>query len=135
MRRLLVTGDQQWASLKNVKTDILHFRGMWDIHPFNGPVVDAKIVVFDDCDKNFVYYWAIPRVLPSAKHVYLFSHPCEPVVFRTLNKMGVTVRMNEHWQHYAMRWAPAMIGEGKIKIIKDVEAKNFLNTLDRSFPN
>lgn len=135
MKRLLVTCDQQWASIGNVQTDILHFREMWDIHPFKGPVINAETIVFENCDKNFVFYWAIPRVLPIAQRVYLFSHPCEPDVFRTLNRMGVTTYMDEYWRRYAEKWAPTMLAEGKIKIMKSSEAKNYIHNLDRSLPN
>lgn len=126
---------RQWESMGKINADILHFREMWDIHPFIGPVVNTEIVVFENCDKNFVYYWATPRVLPKAKHVYLFSHPCEPIVFRTLDKMNVIIHMDEPWKRYAERWAPRMLAEGRIKIIKDYEARNFIQNLDKSFPN
>jgi len=133
MKRLLITCDQQWASTKNVSVDLVHFREMGDTHPFQGPVINARTVVFENCDKNFVYYWAIPRVLPSARYVYLFSHPCEPLVFQTLNKMGVLISIDEYWQRYAEKWAPTMLKEGKIKIMKQCEAKNLIHNLDRTF--
>jgi hypothetical protein len=130
MKRIVVTCDQQLATLKNVKTDILHFQEMWDIHPFQGPVIDAETVIFDDCNKNFVFYWAIPRVLPTAKYVYLFSHPCEPDVFGTLNRMGTTIYLKDCWGRYARQWAPTMVKEGRIKLMGQLEIKKFLESLD-----
>ena len=112
--------------MKQVQTDVVHFDQMWDIHPFKGPVIDARTAIFDNCDKNFVFYWMLPRVLPTLKTVYLWSHPCEPDVFRVLDKMGATVFLHEDWARYAPRWAPErMYEERKLIIMKPEEVKDF----------
>jgi hypothetical protein len=131
LKRLLIDSDQQLQNIKNVQTDIVHFNKMWDIHPFKGPVIDARTAVFDDCDKNFVFYWTLPRVLPTAKTVYLLSHPCEPDVFWTLDKMGATVFLHEFWSNYAARWAPErMLKERKLVIMKREEVNHFRTELN-----
>jgi hypothetical protein len=104
-----------------------------DIHPVHGPVIKTKIAIFDDCDKNFCFYWTIPRVLPVVKNVYFFSHPCEPDVFASLNRMGAKVYLDDAYKGYARRWAPSMLEKGKITLMQEDEIKAFkdhLNSLD-----
>ena len=76
-----------------------------DIHPFNVVFKEAETVVYNDCDKNFVYYWLKQSVLPSVKHVYLISHPCEPEVFYRWENTDVKIYVDKRWERYVNRLA------------------------------
>lgn len=43
--------------------------------------VNADSVMVSKTDKNWIYYWfRRNRCFPDATNIYLFSHPCEPIV-------------------------------------------------------
>lgn len=43
---------------------------------------EARQVIFDGCDNNFIYYWFDQLVFPKCTDFYLFTHPNEPDVLR-----------------------------------------------------
>jgi len=128
MKRLLITTEEHLKTIKHVRPDIVHFRNMGDIHPFKGPVIRTDTAVFENCNKNFIYYWATSRVLPKLQYLYLFSHPCEPDVFRRLNSMGITIYMDEQYgNYYGKRWAGGLIEKDTLKILDNQSVHVILN--------
>lgn len=51
------------------------------------PRNEAKVVFFENCDRNFIYYYLYPSLFPKATHFYLNSHPCQADVFRRFNRI------------------------------------------------
>jgi len=103
----LVKGAE-WYDLKgkSFNEPIVNLENCGDIHPFkDGPVFKrAHTLYINRCDKNFVYYWIEEKVFPSAKVIYLNSHPCDPRVFHRFK--SATIFLNKRYQHYKERWAP-----------------------------
>lgn len=67
----------QMACIPHHNVNIVIFKNCGDIHPFSPApsFPNAKVVVFDLCDKNFTYYWCTPEHFPKARVYYILSHP------------------------------------------------------------
>ena len=71
-----------------VKTIIFKYIG--DVHPFTGsPIFTCKNVIFDRCNKNFVYYWLKPTIFPNVKNIYLKSNPADPKVLHRFDSTNI----------------------------------------------
>lgn len=61
----------------NMYKNIL-FDSIGDIHPVLGiQFKNCENVYFNNCDKNFIFYYMTPSVFPNIKKIYLGSHPCD----------------------------------------------------------
>jgi hypothetical protein len=81
-----------------------------DIHPYSyevaPPQFKCKTVIIEHCNKNFVYYWLTPFHFIGVKNIVLFSHPCEPVVFRRWPSTNIF--LSKQYANYKRRWADDM---------------------------
>jgi hypothetical protein len=111
------------------------FHNCGDIHRF-APIPKfegVKNIVFDKCDKNFVYYWlseAIFQKFENIDKIMLNSHPCEKNVFmrigREKNENRPTVFVHNRYSDLVNRWA--FFDYDKKKPMKNiVTVDNYIN--------
>jgi hypothetical protein len=68
---------------KTIKHKVVVLEGIGDIYPLAFKHdFQAEVVFVNNCDKNFVYYYANKGSFPNMKTLYLMSHPCEPYTLR-----------------------------------------------------
>lgn len=82
-----------------------------------GPIINSQTIIFDMCNKNFIFYNLNRVTFPKMRSVILNSHPCEPEIMHFLDResqKGTKVCFTEHWRTYVRRWAPS---DSKIKIL------------------
>jgi hypothetical protein len=79
---------------------VAHFRLNCDYPTF--PMTQE--LRFIKCDKNFLYSWMTPKLFPSVSTIYLYSHPCEPAVFRAFPE-NVDIVVHPQYEDYVRRWA------------------------------
>jgi hypothetical protein len=115
-----LVGSDAWksASGKLLAADQVTIAQMGDLHPrFPSPIVQAKTIVFHDCDKNFIFYWMKSENFPHCTDILLASHPCDPDVFSRFcalrhpdvwsDAAPPTIWMRSHYfDRYRQRWAP-----------------------------
>lgn len=103
---------------KSIKQRVIIFDGIPDICPSHYKHdFKADIVFFNNCDKNFVYYYANKDYFPNMKALYLLSHPCGPYILRqNVDK----IYLSNHYKQYKRRWAND-IDSVEIKNHQDME--------------
>lgn len=82
---------------------VAHFRLNYEYPTF--PMTQE--LRFIKCEKNFLYSWMTPKMFPSVRTIYLYSHPCEPAVFRKFPEY-VDIIVHPHYADYVRRWAKNM---------------------------
>lgn len=56
----------------DIQAYTLKFQGCGDIHPMKFPKAPkTQILWFENCDKNFSYYWLRPRLWPLVQYIIL----------------------------------------------------------------
>lgn len=85
----VINGSEAWRNSSDVidsNTCVLH--GIGDVHPFDTNLeIRSQTVIFDRCDKNFIYYWLNDvKTFTNMKTVILGSHPCEPSIINWLER-------------------------------------------------
>ena len=95
-----------------------------DVFPY------AHTVIFDKCDKNFVYYNLNKDTFPRIDSVILNSHPCEPCVLKTFNEKPYFVyQLTPHYYDlFERRWGFERVGN--VQKIEDNEYKDLLKSLE-----
>lgn len=85
------------------------------------PVFHCHYLTFDECNKNFVYYWFFPFIFPQTRLVFLNSHPCDPDVFRRVSELGPGARMYvaDWWMDQAQRYCPRLVGQTIFSLEQD----------------
>jgi hypothetical protein len=98
----------------NFRYSNIIFNRCSDYHPFTPKpnFTNVKSVTFDNCDKNFVYYWltkAIFQDMNKLEKIYLNSHPCEKNIFQQIGKKNGDAKpevfVNERYSNLVKRWA------------------------------
>lgn len=116
---------ETWTSTRLIRDPTCIFAEMPDIHE-RGPLVLSQRVIFDCCDKNFIYYHLNKDTFRRTDTIILNSHPCEPKVVRYLQDeadRGVKVYFTEPWKLFVQKWAHS---GSRIKILpKDEYEKAF----------
>lgn len=78
-----------------------------NIGPFNdGPIINCKTLILNDCDKNFIYHWNNRKTFPIVENIFLLSHPCEYDVFHRWGEQPqVNIFISPQYQRYIDKWA------------------------------
>lgn len=83
MNKVRLTGQcfQKLIDQKVLNHSATHLRlfRCGDISPRDNPRFPVCTdVLFDHCDKNFVFYWLNTHIFPTVENVWIFStHPCQ----------------------------------------------------------
>lgn len=96
-----------WESTAVVKNQACVMVQMGDLGRYAGPIILSQYIVFDQCDKNFVYYHMYRDRFPLMKSLVLNSHPCEPSVVRFLQSEashGRQIVVTQRWSMFVRRW-------------------------------
>lgn len=68
--------------LKKFKNEkYLIFNLMDDARDFETIFKNCEYALFTNCDKNFIYSWMDPLILPNVKEIYLDNDVSQPEVF------------------------------------------------------
>lgn len=129
---LLIKTNEAWANLKTVSPAICVLSQLSDISA-ERPIVQAHTVVFDNCDKNFVYYRLNDRTFPCMTTLILHSHPCDPKIVQWMAKQHhMRILVHENRYYYINRWCPNVkVEAAHIRPISEVHYHNLLaNFLD-----
>lgn len=98
------------AFQKGVRQDVLNknilFDGCFDVSAYMSQglhrrfrFVNAQIVYFKGCNKNFPYYVFTPENFPNVEETVFCSHPCERGVFYRFPH--VQYWLNDHFKKFA----------------------------------
>lgn len=113
---LVITGNEEFYNLQDAmytNREVV-FDKVGDIKPNSYPIFpNCKTLKFNNCDKNFVFYWLRAVVFPNVETVYMHSHPCEPQIFSRLDT-NVKIYVHTKYERYVKRWA-----DGKTNISID----------------
>lgn len=129
MQRILNLSSRKirWNDLrgKKILNENIRLSDYGDIYPFQNHVIfkNAKRLIVDNCDKNFVYYWIDKVVFPNLETLYLVSHPCESAV---LNRQIKTIFLHERYRRYKDRWSR----RNNITIVPEDFFVGLLNTFE-----
>lgn len=111
--------------------NIVIFKNCGDIHPFSPApsFPNARVVVFDLCDKNFTYYWLRPEHFPKARTYYVLSHPANYGLqyrFNDTHDIYVPVKYTIGYDNY---WCDEPKGNtgNVIRVVDNFDYKQCLN--------
>lgn len=127
---LSVSGNTGVRSLagKHITHSWLIFNQVHDIFlPKPLPLIESSSIIFNSCDKNFVYYALHPEFFPKLQKVYLASHPCESDVFRRFRNLDIEINLIDNLRGYKSRWANDM---KNVKLISNEELKHIMKNLE-----
>ncbi len=110
-----------WDTLKGrtFTEEVVFVRHVAGVAFSNGPVfTNCTMLIIDQCDKNFVYYWLDRATFPQVTKVYLNSHPCNWSVF----KRGLgEYFLHEKWERHAQKEATVISDAQYRKLLDDLE--------------
>ena len=93
MKAHIVNGSLKLNNLKgqHIKEKWLLYNNVYDRHlPMPLPTIDSTNIIYNYCDKNFVFYTLYPEFYPKLQNIYLGSHPCETSLFARFKNKNVT---------------------------------------------
>jgi hypothetical protein len=90
------------------------------------PIIESTNIIFDSCDKKFVYYVLFKEFYPKLQKVYLNSHPCDPNVFLRFKHSNIEIHLIEDFWGYK-RWT---IDMENVKLITHKELKHIMKNLE-----
>ena len=115
---------------KKVPHEIVFFHECGDITPTRNPPIfeNAKLVIFNECNKNFMYYWFFPRMFPNVKTVYI-DRICDKEIFRFTN-LNVYTGTHSYNKHKDSIWCEpnnCLKNNVKIHLFNDFETLKVLS--------
>ena len=99
-----VIGNRAWRSLQSLKAPITAIEDCGNIRPYDlgRPIIESPVVVINNCNKNFIYYWMKPSILTKVQTIYLGSHPCELAVLQRFSP-ETEILISDRFSRYG-RW-------------------------------
>jgi hypothetical protein len=94
-------------------------------------MIESTDIIYNFCDKNFVYYTLYPDFYPNVQNVYLGSHPCDTNVFTRFKDKNITIYLVDNFKRYKDRYSNIYNDDSNnIKIITYDELKHIMLNLE-----